>query len=248
MDLNEFFAQNDRVAIAFSGGVDSSYLLYAAGKAGVSAKGYFVKSEFQPASEVEDAKKIAAYAGVEMEIIRSSILDAPKIVENDESRCYFCKKKIFSHIQEKAKADGFTIILDGTNASDDISDRPGYRVLQEMKVLSPLRICGLTKEQIRKRSKEAGLTTWDKPSYSCLATRIPTDTAIKQSMLEATEHAEEYLKSLGFTDFRIRYLSGYAQIQLKNSQLTAFLAQKANIKNKLETWYSGVLLDMETRE
>lgn len=247
MDLDEFFAQHDRVAIAFSGGVDSSYLLHAAGEAGVSVKGYFVKSEFQPASEVEDAKKIAAHAGVEMEIIKCSILDIPEVVENGENRCYFCKHLMFSRILEKAKADGFTVVLDGTNASDDISDRPGYRALQEMKILSPLRICGLTKEQIRKRSKEAGLPTWDKMSYSCLATRIPTDTAIKQSMLEATEHAEEYLKSLGFTDFRIRYLSGYAQVQLKNSQLTAFLAKKTNIKNKLETWYSGVLLDMETR-
>ena len=247
MDLNEFFAQNNRAAIAFSGGVDSSYLLYAAGKAGVGVKGYFVKSEFQPVSEVENAKKVAAHAGVELEIIQCSILNALEVIENSKDRCYFCKKKIFSHILEKAKADGFNTILDGTNASDDIADRPGYQALQEMKVLSPLRICGLTKEQIRKLSKEAGLTTWDKPSYSCLATRIPTDTAIEKSMLEATEHAEEYLKSLGFTDFRIRYLSGYAQIQLKNSQLTAFLAQKANIKNKLETWYSGVLLDMETR-
>lgn len=247
MDLNEFFKENNKVAIAFSGGVDSCYLLYAAKKAKAEVKAYFVKSEFQPEFEVRDAEEVAAYCHAELEILSCSILQHQDVVENPKNRCYYCKRHIFSQILEKAKADGFSTILDGTNASDDVSDRPGYKALQEMKVLSPLRLCGLTKKRIRELSKEAGLVTWNKPSYACLATRIPTGTTIEKEMLEKTEKAEDYLKSLGFEDFRVRYLSGYARVQLPSSQIPAFLEQQKTIAEELKKWYSGVLLDMETR-
>lgn len=247
MDLDTFFKENSKVAIAFSGGVDSSYLLYAAGKSGAEVKAYYVKSEFQPAFELQDAKEVAAYCKAEMEIIPCSILQYPDVVENPKNRCYYCKRHLFSLILERAKADGFTTILDGTNASDDVKDRPGYQALQEMQVLSPLRLCGLTKDGVRKLSEEAGLVTWNKPSYACLATRIPTGVAIEKEMLEKTEEAEEYLKGLGFTDFRVRYLSGYARVQLPFSQISAFMERQKTITEELKKWYLGVLLDMETR-
>ncbi|MBQ0070805.1 MAG: TIGR00268 family protein, partial [Spirochaetales bacterium] len=153
MDLREFFRRNPKIAVAFSGGVDSSYLLYAAKHYGAEVKGYFVKSEFQPQFELEDALAVAAYSGAEMEILTLSALSDEEVRKNPKNRCYYCKKHIFSSILEHAAADGFPVIIDGTNASDDIGDRPGSQALQEMKVLSPLRLCGLTKSDVRRLSR-----------------------------------------------------------------------------------------------
>ena len=135
---------------------------------------------------------------MDMTVIEADVLLYPQIVANTAERCYFCKKLIFSKILEQAARDGYGTLLDGTNASDDPGDRPGMRALKELSVLSPLRECGLTKEEIRRRSKEAGLFTWDKPAYACLSTRIQTGEPITKEKLEYTEHAENFLFSLGF--------------------------------------------------
>ena len=174
MTLEVFFKSNPKAAIAFSGGVDSAYLLYAAKTFGAEVKSYYVASEFQPEFEKRDALRLAEELGADMQILPLQVLCDQKVRENPSDRCYYCKKQIFSAIVKAAAEDGFSLILDGSNASDDAGDRPGMRVLQEMSVRSPLRECGLTKAQIRELSKEAGLFTWDKPAYACLATRIPT--------------------------------------------------------------------------
>ena len=248
MDLKTFFQTYPKVAVAFSGGVDSAYLLYEAKLYAENVKGYFVKSEFQPQFELDDALKIASFANVEMEVIPLSILSSEKVVENPQNRCYYCKKEIFSHILSHAKRDGFTVILDGTNASDDVNNRPGFKALQEMQVLSPLRLSGLTKNEVRKRSKEVGLETWKKPSYACLATRIPTGTRIEKDYLTTTERSEAFLSSLGFSDFRIRYRNGSALIQLREEQLLLFEENKTLIEKTLTQWYKSIILDKETRK
>ncbi len=248
MSLAAFFHRNNRVALAFSGGVDSSYLLYEAIRQGAEVQPYYVKSAFQPEFEYQDALRLGAKLGVEIKVIHVDVLAQKEVTANPSNRCYFCKNCIFSTILKAAAEDGYGVIMDGTNASDDAADRPGMQALQEMKVRSPLRECGLTKEEIRRRSKEAGLFTWDKPAYACLATRIPAGEEITAQKLEATERAESFLFSQGFLDFRVRYLKGFARIQVPPGQLSLLMEKRQLILDTLKRDYCGVVLDLETRQ
>ena len=247
MDLCDFFKENPHAALAFSGGVDSAYLLYAAGKYGAKVKAYYVKTPFQPQFEYEDALRLARELGAEMKTISLDVLSCSKVRENPKDRCYFCKQLIFQAIAQAAQEDGFTLLIDGTNASDDASDRPGMRALRELGVRSPLRECGLTKTEIRRLSLEAGLFTHNKPAYACLATRIPTGEEITPEKLERTERAEEYLKSKGFTDFRIRVFGTAARLQITGSQFPTLLQHREEVLNTLKKDYTAVLLDLEVR-
>ena len=248
MTLQEFFGAHPKAALAFSGGVDSSYLLYAARQLGADVKAYYVKTAFQPEFEYQDALRLASQLGADIQVLTLDVLACPDVTVNPKNRCYFCKQHIFGTILRQAKADGYHTVLDGTNASDQVSDRPGMKALQEMKVLSPLRLAGLTKAEIRRLSHEAGLFTWDKPSYACLATRIPTGTEITGADLARTEWAEDHLMSLGFRDLRVRQLSGdLALVQLPEAQMDTFLALRGEITRTLKTRYAGVILDMEAR-
>lgn len=248
MELKEFFAHNPKAAIAFSGGVDSAYLLYAAIEYGADVKAYYVKSPFQPTFEMEDAKRLAAELCAKMEIIELDVLENERIAANPRERCYHCKRAILSAIIEKAAADGYSLLLDGSNASDDAADRPGMKALAELSVRSPLRDCGLTKSEIRKLSKDAGLFTHDKPAYACLATRIPTGEAITKEKLEATERAEEYLSSLGFKNFRVRLFNGSARLQFTKEDMPKAVAQAEKINHELKKYYASVMLDLEARD
>ena len=149
-----------KAALGFSGGVDSSYLLYAAKTCGVEIRGYYAKSQFQPQFELDDARKIAKQVGADIKVLAIDALSNDRVKENPADRCYHCKRVIFSRILEEAKADGYALLMDGSNASDDAGDRPGMRALTELKVISPLREAGLTKDEIREYSREAGLFTW----------------------------------------------------------------------------------------
>lgn len=247
MTLNEFWKENPKAAIAFSGGVDSSYLLYTAVRAGAKVTAYYADSAFQPTFEGEDALRLAKDVGAELKILPLSVLEVPKVAENPENRCYYCKRAIFSALIAAAAADGYDLILDGTNASDQVSDRPGMEALRELSVRSPLRECGLTKSEIRELSRQAGLFTWDKPAYACLATRVPAGETITAEKLEKTEKAEDFLRSLGLRDFRVRLLKGCARIQVPEGQLELVLKNRKTILEKLRQWYAGVVLDLEVR-
>ncbi len=247
MTIEEFFQKYPRVAIAFSGGVDSAYLLYAAKKYAKEAAAYYVKSAFQPQFEFDDAKRLAKELSADMRIIHIDILSDRQIASNPKDRCYYCKKKIFSTIVEKAQKDGFEYLLDGTNASDEENDRPGMKALAELSVLSPLRMCGLTKDDIRVRSKEAGLFTWNKPSYACLATRTVTGEEINEILLSRTERAEDFLTTLGFEDFRVRTLEGGAKIQIRENQIELLMKNRKKILEALLKDYKFVHMDLEVR-
>ena len=247
MNLSQFWKENPKAAIAFSGGVDSAYLLYSATQSGAKVKAYYAKTAFQPAFELADAKKLANQLGAEMEILSIDVLSVPLVAENPKNRCYYCKTAIFSAISAAAKADGFDLLLDGTNASDEASDRPGMQALKELSVRSPLRECGLTKKEIRRLSKEAGLFTYGKPAYACLATRIPTGDTITPEKLSRTEEAEGYLHSLDLRDFRVRTLGDSARIQVTESDLETVLKNRETIVSHLKALYSGVMLDLEVR-
>ena len=247
MELERFFAENPRAAVAFSGGADSAYLLYAAVKAGANVKAYYVKTAFQPQFELEDAKKLAGELGTPMQVLPLDILCNQTVMANPPDRCYHCKKRIFSAIRAAAAQDGFSVLLDGTNASDDAGDRPGIRALKELSVRSPLREAGLTKAEIRRLSKEAGLFTHDKPAYACLATRIPTGETITAEKLRRTEWAETYLAGLGLRDFRVRTMGNTAKLQVRASDLNLVVTHREQITAELGKAYEGVLLDLEVR-
>lgn len=248
MTLQQFFQQNPRVALGFSGGVDSAYLLYQALQCGADVRPYYIKTAFQPQFEYEDALRLAAQLSVEVRVISLDILSEPEVAANPPDRCYHCKRALFSALQGQARADGYPVLLDGTNASDDASDRPGMRALRELSVRSPLRECGLTKPMIRSLSKQAGLFTWDKPAYACLATRIPAGTAVSEDLLRRTEAAEDLLFGLGFSDFRVRVFHGAARLQLRAEQFQRAVAAKAEIVRLLKPYFETILLDMEERK
>ena len=247
MTLQEFFEENPKAAIAFSGGVDSSYLLREGLRFGKDVKAYYVKSQFQPEFELADAKRLAAELGANMQIIEVDVLQQEAVIQNPPNRCYYCKQAIFGTILAAAAADGYTVILDGTNASDDAGDRPGMQALAEMRVLSPLRLCGLTKDEIRRKSREAGLFTWDKPAYACLATRIPSGMQITGELLTRVEGAEGALFAMGFTDFRVRVRDGGALLQFNRAQMEEARARRAEITEKLMPWFPVLLPDWEVR-
>ena len=248
MELKQFFKENPRVALAFSGGVDSAFLLWAAKDAGADVTAYYVKSAFQPESELRDAKRLCDELNTRMTVIELDVLDDSTITANPANRCYYCKKRIFTAIAESARADGYDVLIDGTNASDDDADRPGIRALQELSVRSPLRECGIPKSEVRQLSREASLFTWDKPAYACLATRIPTGEIITAEKLQKTERAEEYLERLGFRDFRVRLMNGCAKLQLTEEQLPLLLEKRTDILAGLSLDYDAVVLDLEVRK
>lgn len=248
MELREFFSQQKRLALAFSGGVDSAYLLYAAKMAGADVKAYYVKSAFQPEFELRDARRLAEELDAQMEVIALDVLCDEAVAANPSNRCYYCKKRIFTAIADAAARDGYSVLMDGTNASDDAADRPGIRALQEMQVRSPLRECGITKAQVRQLSREAGLFTWDKPAYACLATRIPTGERITHDKLMRTEQAEELLDEMGFRDFRVRLMGEDAKIQLREEQLPLLMERRCELLEQLRPMYRNVLLDLEVRK
>ena len=246
--MTDFFEKNPRIAVAFSGGADSSYLLYAAKAAGCAVRAYFIKTQFQPRFELDDAVRIADLTGIPLTVGTFDILCDPNIVNNPSDRCYYCKKAILSKLRELALEDGLTVLCDGTNADDDESDRPGMRAQRELGIISPLRNYGITKADVRRLSKQAGLFTHDKPSYSCLATRIPSGTVITGDILEKIEHAENALFSMGFSDFRVRLIPpNSARIQMTDRQWDTTASHRKEILAALNPHFDSVLLDLEER-
>lgn len=247
MTLEQFFHQVPRAALAFSGGTDSAFLMWASKRYGCDLRAYYIKTAFQPAFELEDARRLAKELDVPMTVIELDVLGVEKAAENGPRRCYYCKKALFTRLRQAAADDGYTVLLDGTNASDDAGDRPGMVALRELEVRSPLRECGITKAEVRRLSREAGLFTWNKPAYACLATRIPAGTALTAEILTKVENAEAALVSLGFTDFRVRVADGAARLQVTEDQLPLVLAKREEILKALTPEFPAVTLDLAPR-
>ena len=199
--LADFLARTPRLAVAFSGGCDSACLLAAAKEAGCELKAYLVKTAFQAAFELEDAYAVAASLDVPLELIEIDVFDGAgdkrAVCANPPDRCYLCKKLIFSTIGEYARRDGFDVVVDGTNASDDPSRRPGFRALAELGVISPLRRAGMSKAHVRDAlagyERRAGLAEGsllsEKPSFPCLAVFVPEGEAITLKTLHQAAKA-----------------------------------------------------------
>lgn len=239
MDLQEFFKLHPRVALAFSGGCDSAYLLYSAVQCGAYVDAYYAKLAFQPNSEYINAVAFANDLGVQLTAVDVDVM-SNDIIANGVERCYLCKTKIFQAIAARAKERNCDCIIDGTNASDNVSDRPGFRALRELGVLSPLRECGLTKAQIRTLSQSAGLPTSHKPSNSCLATRIATNEIITIEKLSRIEQAESILSEMGYIGHRVRLHEGVAILEIAAEQSHKFINQFELIRKCLAELFEKV--------
>ena len=247
MELGEFFRAVPKAALGLSGGTDSSLLLYEGTKLGADIRPYFIKTAFQPAFELEDAKKICGICRSELHIIELDVLSAPKVAENPADRCYYCKTALFSALRARALEDGYTVLIDGTNASDDVNDRPGMKALNELSVRSPLRECGITKDMVRALSAEAGLFTADKPSYACLATRVPAGEPITEEKLAKVEKAESALFEMGYTDFRVRLSGNAAKLQFRRADTMRAVGEWDDIRRAVGKDFSAVALDLKGR-
>lgn len=247
MTLEEFFARHPRTALGLSGGTDSSYLLYAGLACGAEVRPYYIKTQFQPEFELEDARRMCSQLGAELCIIEADILSVPCVAENPEDRCFHCKRALFTLLRERAASDGYAEVIDGTNASDDPGDRPGTRALRELGVLSPLRDCGITKAELRRLSRAAGLFTADKPSYACLATRIPAGCGIDAGTLKDLERAEAALMAMGYTDLRVRLEDGGARLELPENMLERAVKERGRLREILGG-FGRVTLDLRGRK
>ena len=247
MTLKEFFKANPKAALAFSGGTDSAYLLWAAVQAGAAVQPYFVRSAFQPRFELEDARRLCAQLGLSLRVLDCDVLAQPEIAANPPDRCYYCKRALFTRLLDAAREEGYPLVMDGTNASDPEGDRPGMRALRELGVRSPLREAGLRKCDVRRLSAQAGLFTADKPSYACLATRIPSGTAIEPAMLETVERAEGLLAGLGYRNFRVRLRPCGALLQFDESQHADAEKNIENIRGLLGGLFHELRIDPAPR-
>ena len=246
--LEQILDEMGNVAVAFSGGVDSALLL------AVAARMYHVKLMAVTATSVsyakhekDDAQRFAQRMGVKHRYLEFDQMSIPEFVANGPERCYYCKKAIFSTIQAFAAEEGFTNVVDGSNADDMKVYRPGTKALSELGIRSPLKEAGLSKAEIRKLSREMGLFTASKPSYSCLASRIQYGEPITPEKLERVEQAEDFLAKLGFTHIRVRSYGTLARIEVEPSQIT--LLAQVNTRNKIiarltELGYNYVTLDL----
>ena len=216
--------------------------------AGAQVQPYFAETQFQPAFERRDAAQLCGGLGLPLKVLALDVLADAQVRRNPPERCYYCKRKIFSAIAAAAAQDGYRLLWDGTNASDAVMDRPGMRALQELQVQSPLRLCGLTKAQIRAGAKAAGLPVWDKPAYACLATRVQPGMRITAENLARIERAEQALFTLGFRDFRVRQRGDTALLQLPQAQLPRALEQRKVLLQALRAEFSAAVLDLEARD
>lgn len=243
MLIQDFFKENPITAVAFSGGVDSALLLWAAAAYGEKTAAYFVKTPFQPGFELEDAKKTVRLLGAGLTVLELDVLTVPEVAANPADRCYYCKRALFTRLTEAARRDGFPQVLDGCNASDDASDRPGMRALKELGVRSPLRECGIRKSDVRRMARQAGLPVWDKPSYACLATRIPSGTVITREALGRAARGEAFLMKEGLSDFRLRLRGENALLQVRPEQMELARRQLPVWQARLADDFREITLD-----
>ncbi|MEI6157567.1 MAG: ATP-dependent sacrificial sulfur transferase LarE [Atribacterota bacterium] len=211
-----------RIAVAFSGGVDSTFLLDAiseeVGRENTLA--VIAPSFLVPLGETKQAQKIAIDFGVPFLLIDFDPFLIPEFAQNHPDRCYWCKKTLFQAIQGVANSQDISTVVDGSNIDDEQDYRPGMKALEELGVQSPLRKAGLTKTDIRTLSRQHGLSTWNQPSSPCLATRIPFGTPVTREKLTRIENAEAVLHHLGFPVCRVRDHDTIARIEIPSEQIT----------------------------
>ena len=246
--LKEMILDFNKAAVAFSGGVDSTFLSRVCfDLLGDNSAAITLVSPLNPKSETDEAKSIAKEIGIRHFLIEDDTIE-PEVASNPADRCYHCKKFEFTAIINKAKKLGIGTVLDGSNMDDLTDYRPGLKALMEIGIKSPLRDAGLTKLEIRELSKELGLKTWDKPAFACLASRIPYGEKITKENLGRVEKAEDYLRGLGFRQFRVRSHKEIARIEVSPEEREKMFNPPLldEISLKLKSFgYTYVALELE---
>ena len=244
--LLEILGQMEDALLGFTGGVDSTYLLYMAKKS-ISGKIMAVTaiSPIHPLREIEEAKERAREMGVDHILLESKELENAEFRANPPHRCYLCRKMLYGHFRELAREKGFTNILNGSNKNDGQKAHPGMRAALEYEVRSPLQEANLFKKEIRKLSQKAGLATWDKPSMPCLVTRFNYGEHLTIPKLEQVERSEEYLNLKGFSPLRVRYNGDTARIELDSGMLQKAVDMRKQIAFALQKFgFTYVTLDL----
>ncbi|MFB0517860.1 MAG: ATP-dependent sacrificial sulfur transferase LarE [Acidobacteriota bacterium] len=234
---------------AFSGGGDSSYLLYVAWLV-LKDKVLAVTSQspVYPQHHLKRAKDFAHRYGIAHTIIATNELASPRFRLNPPSRCYYCKVELFTRLKEIAAEKGYNVVIDGSNLDDTSDFRPGLKASRELKVLSPLIDVGITKDDVRYLSRKAGLPTWNLPSSACLASRFPYHTAITSEKLKAVGQGEDFLRELGFQQVRLRHHGDLARIEVLSSEIPRFLDSNVVgkvIKKLKSLGYKYIALDLQ---
>jgi uncharacterized protein len=236
------------VVVAFSGGVDSTYVAAAAFDAlGDKALAVTGISPSIPASEVEEAKALATQIGIAHRMIETHEMDRPGYVENSPERCFFCKDELYTLLDQMTQIDGYDHVADGCNMDDLGDHRPGRRAAANHEVRSPLIEAGLTKDEIRALSKERGLPTWDKPAMACLSSRIPYGSPVTIEALDQIEAAEAFLRSLGLRQLRVRHHGSVARIELDEAGMAVFMSggrRLAAVEKLKQLGFAYVTLDL----
>ena len=247
--LQNLLKEMKSVLIALSGGVDSTFLLKVAKDTlGDNVLAVIAQSPTYPGEEVEHARQLCQKFDVKYQVIQTEEFSDQNFVNNPKERCYFCKKELFSKLLEIAKENNIQYVLDGSNYDDKSDYRPGTVAKNELGVRSPLMELGFPKKDIRKYSKELGLPTWDKPSYACLASRIPYGTKISENILKRVGEGEEFLRSLGFKQLRVRHHDNIARIEVEEKDIPRVLDEdlRDEIFNKFKALgYIYVVLDLK---
>ena len=245
--LKEKIASYGKLCVAYSGGVDSSFLLHITYQVlGENALAVLIDSPVLARRDKEEAVVLLEKMGVRYEVALDNPFNVKEFTQNSTMRCYFCKKNDFSQIIELAEKSGFALIADGQNADDMVSQhRPGMKAAAELRVVSPLAECGLTKQDIRRYSKELGVSTWDKPSNACLASRFPYGFEITQERLATIEAAEEVLRKRGMEGCRVRWHNNIARIEAPECFFNTILETKEIIKELKDLGFKYVTLDLE---